>query len=170
MSKSRLERMAMIAEVIAAIAVVISVIYLAQQISANNKLLKSQSYHNFLSMGQPMHAMIASDPEFAALIARCETAPYSVSETAWRQCESYYQMSVDIWEYLYYQNQDSIIPPPFWAGADKYFAEITTAGRGYQRFWSAWSQIYADPFGAHAENIIPDIAPPAELQTLDQGE
>jgi hypothetical protein len=160
MSKSRLETTALIAEVIAAIAVVVSVLYLALQISANNKLLKSQTYHNFLTIGHPLSQMVVNDPEVAALVFKCDAEPYSVSQTDWRRCETYYQMSVDVWEYLYYQNQDGIITPAFWDGTEQHFAKITVARPGYQRFWAEWSEVYKDPFGAHAGNIIPDIQPP----------
>lgn len=168
MSKSRLETTALIAEVIAAIAVVLSVVYLALQISANNKLLKSQTYHNFLTIGHPPQQMVASDPEFAALIIECDTEPYSVSPIKWRRCETYYQMSMDIWEYLYYQNEDGIITSEFWDGTDQYFAKITVARAGYQRFWREWFEIYKDPFGAHASNIIPDIQPPQQNEGEEQ--
>lgn len=167
LSKSGLERTALIAEVVAAIAVVISVIYLALQISANNKLLKGQTYHNFLTVGHPLSEMVVTDPEFAALISRCDTAPFSVSNVEWRRCETFYQMSVDIWEYLYYQNADGIIAAPFWAGTDTFFTDITVTRLGYQRFWSDWSQIYAPPFGIHAGRIIPDIKPPEIVDQTD---
>ncbi|MEM6412233.1 MAG: hypothetical protein AAF683_11935 [Pseudomonadota bacterium] len=160
MSKSRLEHTAMIAEVIAAIAVVVSVIYLALQISANNKLLRSQTYHNFLTIGHPLSQMVVGDPEFAALLTKCDAEPYSASRTEWRRCEFYYQMTVDVWEYLYYQNEDGIIPIEFWDGADEHFVKTTVASGGLQRFWREWSETYKDPFGAHASNIIPDIQPP----------
>lgn len=158
----------MIAEVIAAIAVVISVIYLAQQISANNKLLKSQTYHNFLTIGHPPQEMIATNPEFAALLTKCDGEPYSATLVEWRRCEAYYQMAMDIWEYLYYQNEDGIITAPFWAGTDAYFKEITVTRRGYQRFWSEWSDIYVDPFGAHAGAVVPDISPPTQNKEAGQ--
>jgi hypothetical protein len=168
MPKPKLERVAMIAEVIAAIAVVISVIYLAQQISANNKLMQSQTYHNFLTIGHPLQQMVASNPEFATLIIECDTEPYSVSSIKWRRCETYYQMSFDIWEYLYYQNEDGIVEPAFWGGTEQYYANITAARGGYQRFWREWSDIYKDPFGAHASTIIPDIQPPQQNEEADQ--
>jgi len=166
-SHSRLERTALIAEVVAAIAVVISVIYLALQISANNKLLKGQTYHNFLTVGHPLSEMVVTDPEFAALISRCDTAPFSVSNVEWRRCETFYHMSVDIWEYLYYQNADGIIAAPFWVGTDTFFRDITVTRLGYQRFWLDWSQIYAPPFGTHAGGIIPAIQPPEITDAKD---
>ena len=168
MSKSRLETTALIAEVVAAIAVVLSVAYLALQISANNKLLKSQTYHNFLTIGHPLQEMVATDSEFATLMTMCDTTPYSVSQIDWRRCETYYQMSFDIWEYLYYQNEDEIIPSQFWAGTDEFFTEITADRRGYQRFWLEWSQIYKAPFGTHAGKLIPTIQPPKQNGAKDK--
>ena len=45
-----LERTALIAEIFGGCAVVVSVIYLALQISDNNRLLRSQSHYNALEV------------------------------------------------------------------------------------------------------------------------
>ena len=50
--KERIEVAALVAEIVGAVAVVISVAYLAVQVSEGNKELRSQSHYNALSLGQ----------------------------------------------------------------------------------------------------------------------
>ena len=49
---TKLERWALFAEIAGAIAVVLSVVYLALQVSDNNRLLRSQAHYNALELAQ----------------------------------------------------------------------------------------------------------------------
>ena len=71
--KTKLEACARVAEMAGAIAVVISVIYLAMQITANTKLLRSQAHFNALSLGQrPLKLMIENE-SLAGVVSQCDS-------------------------------------------------------------------------------------------------
>jgi len=57
-----LERWALLAEIVGAVAVVLSVVYLALQVSDNNRLLRSQAHYNGLELSQrPLEMMIDNE-------------------------------------------------------------------------------------------------------------
>ena len=61
-SGTKLERWALFAEIAGAFAVVLSVAYLALQVSDNNRLLRSQAHFNALSLGQrPLEMMVENE-------------------------------------------------------------------------------------------------------------
>ena len=151
---SSLERAALIAEIIGGTAVVISVIYLAVQISDNNRLLRSQSHYNTLDITQrPFEAMMESD-SLAKALHQCNNEPYEVDEWVWLQCSNYYTMLFNGIEYNYYQNLEGTVPPEFWEGGDGYFTVEAESNAGYVRFWKETAHAFAEPFHSFVEERI----------------
>jgi hypothetical protein len=78
--KPNLETLARAAEMAAAVAVVVSVIYLAKQTSDNTKLLRTQSHFNALLLGQrPLEFMVANQ-DLAGVVNQCDATPDRVSD------------------------------------------------------------------------------------------
>ena len=99
--KSRLERVALIAEIVGGVAVVISVIYLAAQIADSNRLLRSQAHYNALELTQRPFEMMVATGDLAKMLFECDLKPYDVPESDWQRCKNYYFMQLNGWEYVY---------------------------------------------------------------------
>lgn len=161
----RLQRAALIAEIIGAGAVVASVIYLALQINSNNKLLEAQAYYNFLTLGhQPMES-IYSNPEFADVIFRCDLTPYEVTPLEWERCGLFYFTLMNSFEYTYYQRNLQILPEGMAEGADAYFRGLLVKP-GYRRFWEEYQDGYGEPFRSYFEASFPPL--PTKSSDEDQ--
>ena len=157
--KPQLEIVARIAETAAAIAVVLSVIYLARQISDNTKLLRSQAHFNALLLGQrPLELMVANE-SLADAVVQCDGSPDHVTATTWERCLNYYFMQFNAWEYFYYENNDEAIPRQLWTGADEYFKALIGTKPAYVRFWSEQHGGFAEPFKSYATQHFPRSAP-----------
>jgi hypothetical protein len=149
-SRHGLELAALIAEIIGALAVVLSVIYLALQISGNNKLLRNQAYYNFLTLGHSPLQMIVNNKELSETVFACDASPDTVSTADWQRCLNYYFILMNTWEYTYYSNHDKALPIQVWNGADVYFKALFKSA-GYRQFWSEYNMAYAQPFHAYAQ-------------------
>jgi len=97
-SGTKLERWALYADIGGAIAVVLSVAYLALQVSDNNRLLRSQAHFNALSLGQRPFEIVVENDNFAKLIVICNSDPASVDPVGWARCSNYYFMLFNSWE------------------------------------------------------------------------
>jgi len=148
----RLEKWALFAEIAGGVAVVLSVIYLALQVSDNNRLLRSQAHYNALELAQRPFELMLEDENLAAVMVDCESDPESVSRTSWERCSNYYFIQLNSWEYLYYQHDDESIPPQLWRGADAYFRDQVRTNPGYAKFWSRWQIAFDDPFRTYVAN------------------
>ncbi len=148
--RSRLERMALVAEIVGGIAVVISVLYLAVQISDSNKLLRSQAHYNALELLQRPFEMMVESADLALIVLECDGNPSAVSESNWQRCKNYYFMQLNGWEYVYYQHLDEAIPPEFWGGTDRYFTDQVGTKAGYARFWEETAIGFDEPFRSYA--------------------
>ena len=154
MKSGRLERAALIAEIIGGTAVVISVIYLALQISDNNRLLRSQAHYNALEVLQhPLEVMLESD-SLADSLFQCDYHPREVSDSLWTRCSNYYLMQLNGWEYTFYQNIDETLPPELWMGVTGYLGIEVQSKAGYARFWEESSIAFGDPFHSYVEEYI----------------
>jgi len=153
--KQNLETWALIAEIGGAVAVVLSVIYLAVQVSDNNRLLRSQAHYNGLELTQGPLEMLVENEGLAQIVIRCDVEPSSVEPTNWERCANYYFLLFNGWEYLYYQNTDGSIPPQLFRGADAQFKEYVRTKAGYRRFWSEYQIAFDEPFRSYADAAFP---------------
>ena len=149
-SRRTLEVWALAAEVIAAVAVVISVIYLGLQIADNNRLLRSQAHYNALSLAQRPLELMVENESLAGVIAECDARPARTNATTWSRCLNYYFMQFNAWEYMYYQQKDGSIPVELWRGADASYKLRIATKSGYRRFWSEYQSAFDQPFRAYA--------------------
>jgi len=150
-TRAQLEIWALAAEVIAAAAVVVSVIYLGLQIADNNRLLRSQAHYNALSLAQRPLELMVDNETLAGVVAQCDAQPALATPTNWERCLNYYFMQFNSWEYMYYQRDDGSIPSQLWVGADAYFKQLVATKPGYRRFWVQFRSSFAQPFRGYAE-------------------
>ena len=150
-SRAQLEIWALAAEVIAAGAVVVSVIYLGLQIADNNRLLRSQAHYNALSLAQRPLEMMVDNESLAGVVAQCDVHPAQATPTNWARCQNYYFMQFNAWEYMYYQRKDGSIPLELWRGADASFRHRVATKPGYRRFWSEYRIAFDEPFKSYVE-------------------
>jgi len=148
----------------AAVAVVVSVIYLAKQMGDNTKLLRSQSHFNALELGQRPIQLMVENESLASDVIQCSANPESVTAATWERCRNFYFMQFNSWEYFYYQNSDGSIPPELWSGADEYFKELLKTKPGYARFWSEMQGGFAEPFKSYAAQQMPQSTPDRAVQ------
>ena len=152
--RSRLERIALVAEIVGGVAVVISVLYLAVQISDSNKLLRSQAHYNALELTQRPFEMMVESADLALIVLECDGNPSAVSESNWQRCKNYYFMQLNGWEYVYYQNLDEALPPELWGGVEGYFTDQVGTKAGYARFWEETAIGFDEPFRSYAAERV----------------
>lgn len=150
----RLEKAALVAEIIGGAAVVISVAYLAVQLADNNRLMRSQAHYNALEIAQRPFETLIEDGSLAGALERCESSPREVVSEDWKRCSTYYFMQANAWEYLYYQNRDGTIPSEFWGGSDSYFSGEAANNPAWVRLWAEVADAFGEPFRSHMEKSI----------------
>jgi hypothetical protein len=152
--KERIEIAALVAEIVGAIAVVISVVYLAFQIADSNKELKSQTHFNALTLGQRPIEIELENADLASIVRRGYDAPDELTTDEWYRFSQYQLVALNAWEYYYYENAKKTLPVELWTGANAYYEMLIKTKPGLQRFWSENEHIYAEPFRSYVEDII----------------
>ena len=153
-NKISLQGLAHIGEFIGGIAIIISLAYLAMQVSDSNRLLRSQAHYNALTLAQAPVTMMVQNPELSNLIEQCQAGREQLSTAVLARCNNYTLMELNGWEYLYYQHLDNSIPPQLWLGSDAYYRNEVQNKARYAKFWKDYHIAYAEPFHSYVAAIF----------------
>lgn len=154
MQRERIELGALLAEIVGAVAVVISVIYLAMQISDNTSELQSQGHFHALSLAQRPLELLIANRELAFIIEAGYASPERLSPTDWYRFSMYQVMAFNAWEFLYYAHRSASIPGNLWAGADAYYRELIGTKPALRRFWDDHEHMFDEPFRTYVEGAF----------------
>ena len=157
MQRERIELGALLAEIVGAVAVVVSVVYLAMQISDNTSELQSQGHFHALSLAQKPLELLVSDRELANIIETGYSAPDKLSPSDWHRFAMYQTMAFNAWEFLFYANRSGSIPENLWVGADAYYRVLIGTKPALARFWAEYEHIFDEPFHCYVESAFEPV-------------
>lgn len=152
--RERIEVAALIAEVIGAVAVVISVVYLAFEISDSTREMRNQSHFNALSMGQRPVEILLADSDLAAIVEQGYRDPDALSAADRHRFMMYELMEINAWEYYFYADREGVISRNLWVGADSYYRSLGRNNPGTRQYWDEYRHIYDEPFATYADGFL----------------
>jgi hypothetical protein len=152
--KLNLTNIATIAEILAAVGVMISVIYLAVQIDSGNKELRAQTYSATLDRLHRPTEMIVESQELSDLVATGISDPDKLSEKQWPRFFRWQSIRFDAYEFAYYAHLNDAITPELWIGLDNSITTNIQRGPGVRRAWREMRHGFADPFQSYVDGKI----------------
>lgn len=155
-SPQTLQMAASIAEIIAAVGVMISIIYLAIQVRHSTRQSRLQTHNDTLIlMHAPIEQMLAQ-PELAEIIRVGGEHPDNLSETDWFRFGYYYLMQFNMYEFLYAAQLDKATAPQIWTGTDASWRNVFRNEPGVRKIWREWRHAYPEPFRGYVDSIVND--------------
>ncbi len=159
MPNLKLSEWANVAEIIGAIVIVASLIYVGYGVNQNTKALQVDSHQGAIEMINDAQYILATDPEFHRLFSTGETSPAELSDEEWSRFTHFNYVRMGIWEYAYFGIQENTIAPAIWSAFDPYFRGIVCM-KGHRRFFDEQRHGHAPEFVAYLEaDVFPDCAP-----------
>lgn len=149
-----LNQLANVGEFLGGIAVLVTLIYLAVQVSGSKQALKAQAHHDALALCQRPFELLIADAALADTIDRGHESPETLSSAEWQQYSHYLFVLFNGWEYLYYLNKADSVPPELWRGGNAYFGNLAATKAGCRRFWDETQHGYDEPFHSHAAGYL----------------
>ncbi|WP_431161975.1 hypothetical protein [Flagellimonas beolgyonensis] len=109
-----LEEYALIAEIISAIAIIISLIFVGVQIKENTKATQASSFHEIAALDINILLNFGSSPELARIITTFRDDPYSLTEE--EQNHGFYLFGAEVRhvENLFLQNENKMLSAKNW--------------------------------------------------------
>ena len=142
-----------IAELIGAIAVVITLIYLAIQVRQNTRAIRLDTGHAITEEFRGMFALMAEHMELADLVHRAATDPASISGA---EKVRYYGLNgnfVRALENAYIQRSEGALDPRHWAGMERMLADYARLP-GFLDFWADRQHWFSEDFQQYMDQQI----------------
>ena len=157
-----LEQASLISQVISALAILGSLIFLAVQIRGNTRALHSQAYFNGLTHGQRPFELMATDRELTRIVNVGYVSPDTLSDDERERFNLHTFMLFNAWEYFYYQHADGSIPKQLFSGSDAHMKRLIATKPGLVGFWNAFQHAYEEPFLSSVSSQFSLHASPGE--------
>ena len=139
-----------IGEIVGALAVVISLIYLATQIRVQNREARIASAHE-ISEGFRNAIASARDPQIAKLIVKVRKDFDGLDEAEMVQMFSIAQSYLRVWEEAHYQHQQNRLDESMWKAMNAQFLDMMEL-EAFQRPWELRKHTYREEFQSFIEN------------------
>lgn len=145
MKSLKLADWANIAEIVASIAIVVSLAYVGLEIEQNTLALQNESHRSTLEMMNSGQNILATDEEFHRIYISGMASPTELNELEWSRFVQFMLPRLGAWEYLFLAKLEGSVSPGAWAAFDPYFREIICEP-GLVKFIAAYESSYAPDF------------------------
>jgi hypothetical protein len=143
-----------VSEVIAAVAVVISLVYLAAQVRQANKIARATTRNAIAESAQSLTRDIIDDREMAEIFVKHLNGEKLNAVEALRMAGRCYR-DMRHWENIYYQVREGLLTAEEWSGFRKNLAALF-AVEAYREYWEHEAELYSEAFQEQIASIIPE--------------
>lgn len=145
-----LEDLGNVGEFVAAVAVVVSLIYLAVQIRQNTRAVRSASYQSIVNTANDLGHNFTQVPGFTALFLQGGMDPSKLSEEQLGTLTAHLVGMFRFYENVFYQHQEGMIDPKLWPGW-QHDMLIWFDLPGFRHIWQDIRQRYCTEFSRFLE-------------------
>jgi hypothetical protein len=156
-----LQSLANIGEIVGAITVVLSLIYLAVQIRQSTQAQRTENYSRALDRLAAMQSSLSQDSEFSHIVSKgtLDTSKLTPSERM-RFTWAFYEI-FGAFEFMFHAAQANAIPEEVWRRWSSAVAWWLTFP-GVQTWWNARPTPFTDRFTAFVDSLLEDNPTDAE--------
>ena len=153
MQKLKLSEWANIAEIIASIVIVASLVYVGWEVNQNTKTLQNESHMNVITLLNDQQMALTTNEDLYRIFIKAEELPFDLSNEEWLRFVQFIYPRIGVWEYLYIAREEGTINDHVWSGFEPYFLSIICKP-GYRRWWDEFGLSNAPPFIAYVETQV----------------
>ncbi len=148
---------ATIAEVISAVAVVVSLIYLAHQIRQGNVESQSSALYQFLDNQTGANLGIIDNADVAELIDRANKNMSELSDAEIIRLQFVFSNHFNQWLYAFKTRQKSLIDVDTWDGILRGYSLLMKSSPAFNAMWEYCGSVYPTDFIRHVQEIIVSV-------------
>ena len=140
-----LEQYAYLADIIAAIAVIASLIYLARELRQNTNAIRVSSSDNFVEFNFKLNSAVAMNREFAELWMKGMSDFDSLDAVEKQRLVMFDFQAIAGWHNWFNQRQEKLISDAHWIELTGTF-EIFGQRQAIREAWKMFKHIYKEPY------------------------
>ena len=153
LQKLKLSEWANIAEIIASIVIVASLVYVGMEVNQNTKTLQNESHLTVIALLNEQQLALTTDQSLHRIFIKAEEEPFDLSNEDWSRFVEFMYPRFGVWEYLYIAKEEGTINQYVWSGFEPYFLSIICKP-GYRRWWDDYGFSNAPPFITYVETEV----------------
>lgn len=135
-----------IVQMIAGVAVIASLVFVALQVRMGVQMLRDAAIRNHTDKIQSVSRMISENPQLSELWARgSKTGLAALTDAERAQFVNFYTYVLRVWEELYLQYRSGLMDNALWAANMKILRD-THQMRGAQEVWVVRRHLFTDDF------------------------
>ncbi|MGR8948221.1 MAG: hypothetical protein ACU84Q_09260 [Gammaproteobacteria bacterium] len=146
-----LHDLASIAEIVGALAVVVTLIYLTLELRRNTAATRQQSYHDIVTRRAAWFDTMTRHAEFTEIFIKGQNAE-DLDEVESQQYVAGMITFLSHFQDVYLQHRSGIVEKGVWDAERKMLAAVTSA-KGFKNWWTEASQYFIDEFVEEVERI-----------------
>lgn len=148
----KLEKLALIAEIVGAIAVVVSLLYVGIGIRQNTDAILVANHQNILAMDVEKNSWLR-DPEFAELYNSALSDEEGLSGSRKLQFRAFVSDQINIWENIYVTYHKGLLDVAIWEGYDSFYSSQMRLP-AYRLIWEEAREGWSGDFANHVDAAI----------------
>jgi hypothetical protein len=142
-----------LAESIAAVAVIVSIVYLAVQIKHNTQAVETNTHQDLSEHAVTVAAMLIENNGVAELVVKGESSPEQLSPVEWRRFFDYEITVFGNWEAAFFHHNNGVITEELWQAWDGYY-RLRFPTPGHIAFWKEARMGHAPSFRAYIDGLL----------------
>ncbi len=147
-----------IGELVGAVAVVISVLYLARQVRNQVRETQLDAIHEVSVGFREGIAATFMDAQLSDLFARGKDDPDVLNQAERIQFIAFIQRNYRVWEDAFYQRRDGRLDEPLWCSMERQYAALLN-WPGVQWVWSVRRDFFTPDFRDYVDSVEPGPHP-----------
>ena len=153
--KKSLQDYALAAEIIGAVAVVISLIYVGISVNQHTNAVQVANHQALVAMDQDS-ADWFKDPDFAAAYLIASKDIGKLSDVQRIQVGSFVAGKLNAWEYAFLTHENGMMADNIWQGWDGHYRTVLKQSGG-RWFWNAERESFSPAFREFVDSIVADM-------------
>jgi len=150
---TNLESLAYLSEIIGAVAVVVSLVYLARQVRQNTKAQQTENFSRALDRVAAMQSLLSQDTATSVIFSKgvadtSKLAPKERMQFTWAMYELF-----GAFEFMFLASRDNSIPGEVWQRWSSAVAWWLTFP-GVQAWWKVRPIPFAESFTAYVDSVL----------------
>ena len=145
---------ATIAEVVSAVAVVLSLIYLALQIQQSNIESKASTLHQYLTTQTIANNVVGENGEIADLVVRANENFAELSASERVQLQFVFYNHFNQWLFAFESQKRLLIEDEMWAGVIRGYSLLAASSPAFREMWKICRSVYQEGFRDHVDKAL----------------
>ena len=146
-----------VGEILGAIAVFVSLLYLAFQVRHNTVAQQSSTHHQFVTTQMTANQAISGSAEVCELIDRANKDFAGINSAELIRLTYVFYDHLNQWHFAFDSQQKGLLEPDAWRKNDKGYTYVAKTTPSFCEFWLMHRDLFFGLFKAHVDNIMADI-------------